>query len=313
MDDEYREFIKGSFADIQNIGSGKGGGSITGAWFIREFAGDSPWIHLGHRRHRLERRRQALARQRPDRRGPSHPRQFGDVVLRTICQWQVEGHDTSCPSSLLPASPPTFSLALRFPVNPSALTNCASTTSVSRNKKRALLFICFRQDVMLVIEIVERLRQLKRILRHKRRLLRPNCRFHRVVERTRRNQQFPQPVSLRPRKESPGGFLRYLHARRARLHDPSAESRESARPRIGNTVPVSPSKLSASLKSKAMIAMRVNFSRKNRSAPTAIACAVRLMLLRAHVHVTLLHFRQRGGIQPVNQIVGLHARGLCAR
>src|SRR6266436_6226334 len=46
MDDEYREFIKGSFADIQNISSGKGGGSITGAWFIREFAGDSPWIHL---------------------------------------------------------------------------------------------------------------------------------------------------------------------------------------------------------------------------------------------------------------------------
>jgi len=46
MDDEYRELIKGSFADIQNIGSAKGGGSITGAWFIREFAGDTPWIHL---------------------------------------------------------------------------------------------------------------------------------------------------------------------------------------------------------------------------------------------------------------------------
>jgi len=46
MDEEYREFIKGSFADIQNIGSGKGGGSITGAWFIREFTGDTPWIHL---------------------------------------------------------------------------------------------------------------------------------------------------------------------------------------------------------------------------------------------------------------------------
>src|SRR5262249_2142171 len=46
MDDEYREFIKGSFADIQNIGSGKGGGSITGAWFIREFAGETPWVHL---------------------------------------------------------------------------------------------------------------------------------------------------------------------------------------------------------------------------------------------------------------------------
>src|ERR1700676_1556529 len=46
MDEEYREFVKGSFADLQNIGSGKGGGSITGAWFIREFAGDTPWNHL---------------------------------------------------------------------------------------------------------------------------------------------------------------------------------------------------------------------------------------------------------------------------
>jgi leucyl aminopeptidase len=46
LDDEYREFIKGSFADIQNIGSGKGGGAITGAMFIKEFTGDTPWIHL---------------------------------------------------------------------------------------------------------------------------------------------------------------------------------------------------------------------------------------------------------------------------
>jgi len=46
IDDDYREFIKGSFADIQNISSGKGGGAITGAMFIKEFTGDSPWIHL---------------------------------------------------------------------------------------------------------------------------------------------------------------------------------------------------------------------------------------------------------------------------
>jgi leucyl aminopeptidase len=46
LDDEYREFIKGTVADIQNIGSGKGGGAITGAMFIKEFTGDSPWIHL---------------------------------------------------------------------------------------------------------------------------------------------------------------------------------------------------------------------------------------------------------------------------
>jgi leucyl aminopeptidase len=46
MDEEYREFIKGSFADIQNISSGKGGGAITGAMFLKEFSGDTPWIHL---------------------------------------------------------------------------------------------------------------------------------------------------------------------------------------------------------------------------------------------------------------------------
>jgi leucyl aminopeptidase len=46
MDDEYREMIKGTMADIQNIGSGKGGGAITGAMFIREFVDDVPWVHL---------------------------------------------------------------------------------------------------------------------------------------------------------------------------------------------------------------------------------------------------------------------------
>jgi leucyl aminopeptidase len=46
IDDDYREFLKGTVADIQNIGSGKGGGAITGAMFIKEFTGDSPWIHL---------------------------------------------------------------------------------------------------------------------------------------------------------------------------------------------------------------------------------------------------------------------------
>ncbi len=46
LDDEYREFIKGHMADIQNIGSGKGGGAITGAMFLKEFAEDTPWIHL---------------------------------------------------------------------------------------------------------------------------------------------------------------------------------------------------------------------------------------------------------------------------
>jgi leucyl aminopeptidase len=46
MDDEYREMVKGSVADIQNVSNSKGGGAITGAMFIREFVDDVPWVHL---------------------------------------------------------------------------------------------------------------------------------------------------------------------------------------------------------------------------------------------------------------------------
>jgi leucyl aminopeptidase len=46
VDEEYSEFIKGTVADIQNIGSGKGGGAITAAMFLKEFTGDTPWVHL---------------------------------------------------------------------------------------------------------------------------------------------------------------------------------------------------------------------------------------------------------------------------
>jgi leucyl aminopeptidase len=46
IDDEYQAMIKSDIADIRNTGSGKGGGASTGAWFIKEFTGDTPWIHL---------------------------------------------------------------------------------------------------------------------------------------------------------------------------------------------------------------------------------------------------------------------------
>jgi len=45
MDDEYKELLKSNFADLQNIG-GRAGGSITAAWFIRDFVDETPWIHL---------------------------------------------------------------------------------------------------------------------------------------------------------------------------------------------------------------------------------------------------------------------------
>jgi len=46
MDDDYEELIKSNIADIRNTGTGKGGGAITAAWFIKEFAEDVPWVHL---------------------------------------------------------------------------------------------------------------------------------------------------------------------------------------------------------------------------------------------------------------------------
>ncbi len=43
--DEYKEQNKSAIADIKNTG-GRDAGAITGALFIGEFAGDTPWVHL---------------------------------------------------------------------------------------------------------------------------------------------------------------------------------------------------------------------------------------------------------------------------
>jgi leucyl aminopeptidase len=45
LDEEYGEQIKSEIADIKNTG-GRPAGTITGAYFIKEFAGDTPWAHL---------------------------------------------------------------------------------------------------------------------------------------------------------------------------------------------------------------------------------------------------------------------------
>ncbi|MEO8099288.1 MAG: leucyl aminopeptidase [Acidobacteriota bacterium] len=45
MDEEYKELLKSAFADLGNIG-GRWGGSISAAWFLREFVGETPWVHL---------------------------------------------------------------------------------------------------------------------------------------------------------------------------------------------------------------------------------------------------------------------------
>jgi leucyl aminopeptidase len=45
VDDEYKESIKSGIADIVNSG-GRWGGAVTAAMFLKEFAEDTPWIHL---------------------------------------------------------------------------------------------------------------------------------------------------------------------------------------------------------------------------------------------------------------------------
>jgi len=43
--DEYGELMKSDIADMKNAG-GPHGGSITAAWFLKQFVGRTPWVHL---------------------------------------------------------------------------------------------------------------------------------------------------------------------------------------------------------------------------------------------------------------------------
>ena len=45
LDEDYKELLKSAFADLQNIGP-RWGGAVTAAMFIREFVGETPWVHL---------------------------------------------------------------------------------------------------------------------------------------------------------------------------------------------------------------------------------------------------------------------------
>ena len=45
VEDDYRDVIKSSIADIKNTG-GRYGGAINAAMFLKEFAEDTPWLHL---------------------------------------------------------------------------------------------------------------------------------------------------------------------------------------------------------------------------------------------------------------------------
>jgi leucyl aminopeptidase len=43
---DYRDHIKSEIADIMNTGKNRWGGAISAAMFLKEFAGETPWVHL---------------------------------------------------------------------------------------------------------------------------------------------------------------------------------------------------------------------------------------------------------------------------
>jgi leucyl aminopeptidase len=45
LDDDYKDIIKSNIADMMNSG-GRYGGAVTAAMFLKEFAEDTPWVHL---------------------------------------------------------------------------------------------------------------------------------------------------------------------------------------------------------------------------------------------------------------------------
>jgi leucyl aminopeptidase len=45
LEDDYKDYLKSAFADLANVG-GRWGGAITAAMFLKEFAEDTPWVHL---------------------------------------------------------------------------------------------------------------------------------------------------------------------------------------------------------------------------------------------------------------------------
>ena len=44
--DDYKDQIKSQIADIMNTGKNRMGRAISAAMFLKEFVGETPWVHL---------------------------------------------------------------------------------------------------------------------------------------------------------------------------------------------------------------------------------------------------------------------------
>jgi leucyl aminopeptidase len=45
LDEDYKEYLSSSFADLANVGP-RFGGAVSAACFLKEFAAETPWVHL---------------------------------------------------------------------------------------------------------------------------------------------------------------------------------------------------------------------------------------------------------------------------
>ncbi|HIH19834.1 TPA: hypothetical protein HA244_01050 [Candidatus Micrarchaeota archaeon] len=43
---EYEELVKSDVADVKNADESPDAGATEGGWFLREFVGETPWVHL---------------------------------------------------------------------------------------------------------------------------------------------------------------------------------------------------------------------------------------------------------------------------
>ena len=46
LPNEYRKQLDSDVADLQNIGSGRFGGTLVAGLFLQEFVDETPWVHL---------------------------------------------------------------------------------------------------------------------------------------------------------------------------------------------------------------------------------------------------------------------------
>lgn len=74
--DDYRDMIKSQIADFQNTGGSRWGGATTAAMFLKEFAEDTPWIHLD-----------IAGCAWNEEVKPWHPKGPSGVAVRSIVEW----------------------------------------------------------------------------------------------------------------------------------------------------------------------------------------------------------------------------------